>query len=188
MFRRMWAAVLAVMVLPWLGLRVMAAEETGSIRVTMEWQERAVGGAVTLYRVGEPIPEGYRLAEEFGGGIVRQADAQSPYLAQWLAEMDGGQGISRVLDDRGSAEFSRLEQGLYLLVQTQTEEGFQAVKPFLIELPCQGQWNVQAYPKTQEISTAPPATGQNPVPVLGGIGMVLSSIGLALCAGGRKRK
>lgn len=185
MFRRVWAGVLAVMLLPLLGLRVMAAEETGSIRVTMQRGEKTVGGAVTLYRVGEPIPEGYRLSADFGGGIVREEDAQSPHLAQWLAEMAGQQGVSRSLED-GTAEFNRLEQGLYLLVQTQTQAGYLAVKPFLIELPCEGKWNVQAYPKTQ--SAEIPATGQSPLPILGGIGMVLSSIGLALCAGrGRKK-
>ena len=186
MFRRMWAAVLAVMLLPGLGLRAMAAEETGSIRVTMQRGEKTVGGAVTLYRVGEPIPEGYRLTADFGGGIVREEDAQSPYLAQWLAEMAGEQGASRSLED-GTAEFTRLERGLYLVVQTETEAGFLAVKPFLVELPCQGQWNVHAYPKTQQ-AAALPATGQSPLPILGGIGMVLSSIGLALCAGRRRKK
>ena len=185
MFRRMWAVVLAVMLLPLLGLRTMAAEETGSIRVTMQRGEKTVSGAVTLYRVGEPIPEGYRLAADFGGGIVRQEDAQSPYLAQWLAEMAGQQGMSRSLED-GTAEFTRLEPGLYLLVQTETEDGYLAVKPFLVELPCQGQWNVHAYPKNQAAEL--PATGQSPLPILGGIGMVLSSVGLALCAGRRRKK
>ncbi|MGN0976689.1 MAG: LPXTG cell wall anchor domain-containing protein [Faecousia sp.] len=184
MFRRMWPVVLAVMLLPLLGLRTMAAEETGSIRVTMQRGETTIGGAVTLYRVGEPISEGYRLAADFGGGIVWQEDAQSPYLAQWLAETAGEQGLSRRLEE-GTAEFTRLEQGLYLLVQTETEAGYLAVKPFLIELPCQGQWNVQACPKTQ---AALPATGQSIMPFLGGIGMVLSSIGLALCAGRRRKK
>lgn len=189
MLRRMWMVLFAVMLLPYLGMQAAAAEETGSIRVTLQKEGEAVpGGTVTLHRVGQRVSEGYRIVEAFGGGIVREEDAMSPHLAQWLVELEGDAGITEAVDSDGSVEFSRLEEGLYLLVQTETDEDFQAIRPFLVTLPYEGQWNIQAYPKTQKIVTESPPTGQHPAPILGAMGMVVAGVGLVLCADGKRRK
>lgn len=189
MLRRMWMLLFAAALLPCLGMQAAAAGETGSIRVTLQsGEEVAADGAVMLHRVGQRVPEGYRMEEAFGGGIVREEDAMSPYLAQWLVELEGDVGIPGDLDADGSVEFSRLEEGLYLLVQTETDEEFLTIHPFLVTLPYEGQWNIQAYPKTQKVVTEPPATGQHPAPILGAMGMVVAGVGLVLCADGRRRK
>lgn len=189
MLRRMWVLLFAAMLLPYLGMQAAAAEETGSIRVTLQsGGEAAADGTVTLHRVGQRVSEGYRIVEAFGGGIVREEAALSPYLAQWLVELEGDVGIPGSLDADGSVEFPRLEEGLYLLVQTETNEAFLTIHPFLVTLPYEGQWNIQAYPKTQKVVTEPPPTGQHPAPILGAMGMVVAGVGLVLCADGRRKK
>ncbi len=166
-----------------------AAAQTGSIRVTLKSGDSpVVGGTVTLFRVGQRCEEGFRISDAFGGGMVRYEDALSPHLAQWLVQMEGEEGISRILDADGSAYFSRLEEGLYLLVQKGSVEEFFPIMPFLMILPYEGQWNVEAYPYTQVVHTENPPTGQHPAPILGALGMVVSGIGLALCTGKRRRK
>lgn len=187
MFRRIWIALALSLVLPALCLGAEAAEGTGSIRVLLLREEAPVGGTVALSYVGHPAEGGYRLEEAFGGGMVRQEDAHSPYLAQWLGEMAGSDAAVRELDGDGYAAFDGLEEGLYLLVQQEAQEGYSCVKPFLMELPYEGQWNLTAYPKTQELTFASPATGQHPAPILGAMGMVLAGLGLAVCIGRRKK-
>lgn len=188
MRKRMLGVLLAALLLPGLALPVRAAEGRGSIQVTLKSGEVPLtGGTVTLYRVGERFEDGYRITDTFGGGFVRHEDAFSPQLAQWLAQREGEPGMTRILDADGSASFSRLEEGLYLLIQNGTVEDFFPIMPFLMILPYEGQWNVEAYPFTQQVFTECPRTGQSPMPFLGAIGMVFSGVGLAVCAG-RKRK
>lgn len=189
MRRRLLCILFAAMVLLNLGMQAQAAEVTGSIRVILNKGNTAVSnGEVTLYRVGMEISGGYRLTEAFGGGIIKEEDTLSPALAQWLAEKAGEGGIPRILDADGCAEFSRLSGGLYLLVQNETGEGYYPIAPFLIPLPYEGEWDIQANPKLQQILAESPQTGQSPMPFLGVMGMVLSGTGLICCARGKRRK
>lgn len=179
---------MAALLLPVLCLPARAAETEGSIQVIVRSGDTPlVGGTVTLFRVGEKSEDGYRIVDGFGGGFVRHEDAMSPHLAQWLSQMDGEPGMTRILDADGSASFSHLEEGLYLLVQNGTVEDFFPIMPFLMVLPYEGQWNVNAYPYTQQVYTECPRTGQHPGPFLGAIGMVASGFGLAFCVGNRKK-
>lgn len=189
MIRRTVNILFAAIVLMGFAIPAKAAEE-GSIRITLDVGELAVtNGAVTLYQVGLRSPDGYRLLEEFGGGMVKETDALSPHLAKWLAQTAEGEGTSRLLDVDGCVEFSRLEDGLYLVVQTEDMDGFYRIEPFLVTLPCEGARNVQANPKTRPImATEPPPTGQHPAPILGAMGLVISGVGLFLCLGRKKRK
>ncbi len=180
--------LLAVLLLPGLCLPVQAAE-MGSIEVTLRSGDQPVtDGTVSLYRVGEKIEGGYRIVDAFGGGMVQDKDALSPHLAQWLAQMEGEAGMTRILDENGMASFNWLEEGLYLLIQNETKGDFFPIMPFLMILPYEGQWNVEAHPFTQQVFTDSPRTGQHPAPILGAIGMVASGVGLALCAGRKRRK
>lgn len=189
MGKRILGVILAALLLPAVCLSAKAAEREGSIQVIVKSGESPViGGTVTLFRVGVPSEDGYRIVDTFGGGFVRHEDALSPQLAQWLAQMEGEPGMSRILDADGSADFSHLEAGLYLMVQNGTVEDFFPIMPFLMMLPYEGQWNVQAYPYTQQVYTECPRTGQHPGPILGALGMVVSGIGLAVCIGPVRRK
>ena len=166
------------------------ASQWGSIRVSLDAGELPViNGAVTLYQVGMPIAGGYRLTEDFGGGIIKQEDVVSSQLALWLAdaavEMEGK---TIGLDVDGNATFSNLSDGLYLVIQTERMDGFYPVMPFLAELSEERGRQVQAYPKTEPIMTDNPQTGDPMTPLLGAMGLVASGIGLYLCVDSRRRK
>lgn len=159
-----------------------AAERRGSIRVKLEAGDLAVtNGAVTLYQVGIKVEDGYRITEGFGGGIIRQEDADSDRLAMWLAESAGESGISLLLDADGQAMFSELEEGLYMLVQTERMDGFYPIYPILLAIPDEKQWDTQVYREPVPVVTELPKTGQSPAPFFGVLGMILSSAGLLLC-------
>lgn len=159
-----------------------AAENYGSIRVKLDPQDLAViNGAVTLYQVGFPVEDGYRIAESFGGGIIRQQDADSANLAQWLAESAEENGMTMLLDADGNAIFSELEEGLYMLVQTERIDGFYPIRPLLLTVPEGAQWNLEVNRQPVPVVTEIPKTGQSPAPFFGILGMILSSAGLIIC-------
>ena len=159
-----------------------AAENYGSIRVKLDAGDLAVtNGAVTLYQVGFPVEKGYRISENFGGGIIHRQDAHSANLAQWLAESADESGMTMLLDADGSAVFPELEEGLYILVQTERMDGFYPILPVLLSVPEDIQWNVEVYRQPVPVVTEIPMTGQSPAPFLGVLGMILSSAGLILC-------
>ncbi len=189
MRKRIWILMMGLLLLPGLCLRAEASDLLGSIQVTVRSGGTPLSGSmVTLFHVGTPMEDGYRITDAFGGGMVQQEDALSPQLAQWLAQQEGEPGMTRILDADGVASFSRLEEGLYLLIQNQTPEGVFPIMPFLMVVPYEGQWDLEAHPYTQQVFTDLPRTGQHPGPFIGAAGMVASGIGLALCAGRRRRK
>lgn len=169
-------------------LQAKAVQTGGTIRVSLDAGELPVtNGALRLYMVGIPESGGYRILECFGGGIVKQEDADSPHLAQWLAEAAGESGHTVNLDVDGNVCFSNLEPGLYLITQPQRMDGFYPIQPFLVAIPGEGEQYIQAYPKTEPIIADNPRTGQPVTPLLGAMGMVISGVGLYLCAD-KKRK
>lgn len=184
------AAVLAVN----LGLRANAAQMSGSICISMDVGDLpVVNGSVTVYPVGEAVAEGYRIADTFGGGIVKTEDALSPQLARWLAEMAGEGGKSVLLDADGNVTFSNLEKGLYLVVQSEKIDGFYPVEPFLLTIPCEGRWHLQVNPVPEPIVTdlvmqENPQTGEGPALFWGILGMLLSGTGLCLGAAAKRKR
>lgn len=162
-----------------LALPCGAAEETGSIRITLNKEEDMIYyGAVALYRVGTPVSEGYRLGSGFGGGFVSEEDSQAPALAQWLTERVGTADGIRILDSDGCGEFRSLEKGLYLIIQTDPAEGYYPFVPFLIQLPYEGQWNILAFPKLELQPVVIPQTGQDSGLYVSMAVMALSGLGL----------
>ena len=159
-----------------------ATEMLGSIRVTLDPGDLAVvNGSVSLYQVGISTEEGYRITDAFGGGIVRNEDADSGILAKWLAETAQHTGQSLLLDADGRAVFPELEAGLYMLVQTERIDGFYPINPILITVPDGDCWDVNIYRQPVPVVTELPQTGQSPLPFLGVLGMLLSAAGLILC-------
>lgn len=161
--------------------------EEGSMRISLGQEGQVTrGGSVTIYRAGTPISGGYRLTEAFGGGVVAQEDVYSVALAAWLAEQAEFGGTELLLDADGYADFNGLSEGLYLLVQEQATPGYYPMAPFLVELPYQGQWDIQANPKSEPLPEVIPQTGQSPLPVLACLAMVYSGLAVALLV--RKRR
>lgn len=189
MSRKLASLLFAAVVVLGMGIPVNAAEGGGTIRVSLDAGELPVtNGAITLYQVGTPVSDGYRITEGFGGGLVKAEDATSPHLAQWLAEMAGAVGKTVNLDVDGNVTFSNLEDGLYLIVQTERMDGFYPIRSFLMTLPSSGEREIRAYPKTEPIILENPQTGQPIAPLLGAMGLVASGVGLYLCVDSRRRK
>ena len=189
MRRKLVCVLLTAAVLAGLAVRTRAAEAAGSISVTLDYGDGQVHEeSLVLYRVGSAEGDAYRLTEAFGGGLIRKEDIQSQVLARWLAAEAAGDSIQRILDADSNAYFSDLAEGLYLLVQEETAPGCSGVNPFLIPMPCYGQWQVTALPKVQKLWVESPNTGQHPAPILGAMGLVLSGLGLILCAERFRRK
>ena len=64
MVRKLVSTVFAAMLLLSLGMQVSATEADGSIRVSLDLGELpAINGSLTLYQVGTPVTDGYRIAE-----------------------------------------------------------------------------------------------------------------------------
>lgn len=177
MHKKFMVLIMILLMMP-LGRSVSAAENLGNIRIRLA----STNGEVILYRVGEVVPGGYRLTDPYGGGLIQEEDADSVFLAQWLAEIEG-EGISRILDADGYACFYRLEPGLYL-VRHRDDLADEVVAPFLIQLPCHDQWDVDI-----DTTSGNPSTGQTRDLYVGVAGMHISTIGLICClAEGKTRK
>lgn len=181
----MFAGVLAL----GLSLPAQAAQEGGSISLSLDMGELpALNGAITLYQVGVPAGEGYRIVENFGSGFVCAEDALSQELALWLADGAGDFGWTVNLDVEGDVTFSGLTDGLYLLLQTERTDGFHPIAPQLVTIPCSGAYQVHLNPATNPIIWENPQTGQPIAPLLGAMGMVLSGVGLYLCLDKKRKK
>ena len=175
MLKRLFFSLSAVALAAALSLPAQAGELGGSIRLDLEVGDFVVtNGAVKLYQVAQQGPEGYLVSDSFGGGLVKPEDALSSSLAQWLAQTAEDGGITRLLDADGCAEFSRLPDGLYLVVQSEKMDGFYPFEPFLVTIPMDGERDIQVSPPVFPIVAESPATGQDMQPFLGVAGMVVS--------------
>lgn len=180
MKRKLLRTLTLGLLLLWLPIRCHA-DQTGSLRVALGQAGQVTqGGSVTLYRVGSPISGGYRLTDGFGGGVIAWEDVYSQALADWLTEQASYGGTELLLDADGYADFPSLSEGLYLLVQKQPSPGYQAMEPFLVPLPYEGQWDIQANPKCEPLSQANPQTGQRLTPVLCCLMLPVSGLGVAV--------
>lgn len=165
-----------------------AATERGRIRIHLDPGElEAHGGEMTLYYVGTPIEEGYRITAEFGGGIVYEEDALSSQLAQFLSRSEQKVGIKVALDPDGKGEYVGLPDGLYLLEQTAQIDGYYPMISQMVEMPCDGNRNILISPELKPfIALSSPATGDPASPLLWAMVLVLSGMGLYLCVDSRK--
>lgn len=165
---------------------VYAGEQLGTVNVSVDsGMTDVTARRLVLFRVGEETDRGYQITEEFGGGLVFREDALSPHLASMLAENPGGSGAFRMVDGDNTCAFTLVEPGLYLLM----EEGEDPViLPCMTAIPCNDSWEVTVRPMAKAAIPENPQTGQHPAPILGAVGMVLSSIGLAVCAGISRKK
>ena len=167
----------------------VSAQSSGEIRVTLDFGDGEVhDGSVLLCLAATAEGEHYRLTETFGSGLVKREDVVSDALAQWLAEIAIREGKSRILDADGSACFTGLEQGLYLLVQSEQIEGVDPFAPMLIVLPSGGALQLAVFPQQRRVYSQCPQTGQSNTLLIGAMGMVLSGMGLLICLERIRRK
>lgn len=171
-----------------LSLPVAASEVRGSVEVRLDAGELPVtNGAVTVYLVGIPSEDGYRVLDRYGGGTIRAEDVTSGHLAGYLSELAGG-GRQLLLDVDGKVVFTGLEEGLYLVKQTERMDGFYPFHAFLVQIPMNGQWDLRETPTVLPITMEPPQTGEGFYFPIAAIGMILSGVGLILCRFWEKQK
>lgn len=145
------------------------ASQPGSITVSMTYEDEAVaGGTLTLYRVGVVAEDdgnySFALADEFAGSGVSLDHLDAAGLAESLAEYAASAGVggaSYAVGSDGVMSITGLELGLYLVVQTEAADGFEAVAPFLVSVPMYDEatgayvYDVDATPKMETLTESP---------------------------------
>ncbi len=117
--------------------------QKGKITVQMKYGEDAlVGGALTAYRVGQIAQSNGNYyfvktdeMKNFDGSYV---NITSPELADSVFAFVKANKInaySKAQNKNGKAEFNNMEQGLYLIVQTEASKDYKPLKPFLVSVP-----------------------------------------------------
>lgn len=192
--------------------------QTGSVSARMtDGKETVGGGSLTLYRVGDVTEENgnysFSLTDDFAAGDLSIEDVTAPGLAEELAERAARNHLSGTTLEIGADgvwSASGLELGLYLIVQNDPAEGYEAITPFLVSIPAYENggyvYDVSAEPKMSTLTQAPeepedtsepagpadsvlPQTGQLnwPIPVLAVLGMCLILAGWWLRIGRQGR-
>jgi len=182
-----------------------------SVLIHTAEDERVLNAKIELYRVGDPkIVDGnlvFDPSDAFAGSGVSLSDLNSAGLADVLSQYAESMNVVPVATATtgkdGKALFGDLPVGLYMVKQNgfAETEYFTEIEPFLVSMPMtlDSEWiyDIDASPKvgakpkptaTPAPTTAPtdeklPQTGMLrwPIPVLGVSGLVLFSLGWALC-------
>lgn len=168
MNRRMY--ILIVLMLAVIPITVFAAQQKGSIQLTMRHSSETVsGGTVTLYCVTD------------------LSGAEDPQALAEYARYMGIPGTTRPVGTDGKVTFSDLEPGYYLLVQEEAAAGYRRMNPFCVSVPMAvGEellYDIGAAPKLERIPEENlPQTGQLiwPIWILLGGGLGLIGMGLLL--------
>ena len=100
------------------------------------------GGELTLYQVAAVKRTGgslsYAYTGDFTGCGVVLGDLSDSTLADQLAKYlptVPAVAAQQNVDEEGYADFTKLPQGLYLVMQTEVSHGYEAIKPFLVSIP-----------------------------------------------------
>lgn len=144
------------------------------------------GGELTLYQVAAVKRTGgslsYAYTGDFTGCGVPLGDLSDSTLADQLAKYlptVPAVAAQQNVDEEGYADFTKLPQGLYLVMQTEASHGYEAIKPFLVSIPLPDgdSWiyDVDATPKvgatipetpdipdTPDVPDTPPDTPDTP--------------------------
>ena len=184
--------------------------KTGTISIIMHIGDTLVpGGTLTLYRVGAIheddgnysfVPTG-----SYADCVEAFDDVQSPELAQKLADFTAEHklpGKTKAVDQNGTATFTDLELGLYLVMQHTCASGYSKAAPFLIGVPQMELgmyiYDVDASPKVdlEKIPETVPETTEDafasgdklpqsgrlmwPIPLLAILGLAFIVLGISL--------
>lgn len=131
------------------------------------------GGELTLYQVATVKRSGgslsYAYTGDFTGCGVPLGDLSDSTLADRLAKYlptVPAIAAQQNVDEDGYADFTKLPQGLYLVMQTEASHGYEAIKPFLVSIPLPDgdSWiyDVDATPKVGATIPETPETPDTP--------------------------
>ena len=132
------------------------------------------GGELTLYQVASVKRTNGNLyfdyTGDFTGCDVVLGDLSDSTLADQLAKYlptVPAVAAQQNVDEEGYADFTKLPQGLYLVMQTEASHGYEAIKPFLVSIPLPDgdSWiyDVDATPKVGATIPETPDTPDTPV-------------------------
>ena len=190
---------------------------TGSISCVMKYNGSTVGGGtLTIYRVGAVAEDDgsyyFTVTDAFSGSGVSLEDLdfdsasaleETASILSAYAEAQNLSGTAVSIDSDGEAFLSDLTIGLYLVVQTEAADGYEACEPFLVSIPMYDEssasylYDVDATVKTSLTpadsntpttdtdvpgTTTLPQTGQLnwPIPVMALLGLCLLFAGCKL--------
>lgn len=184
-------------------------DASGTITVHMKSGEQLLNsGTLTFYKVGEPVQDdgnySFQLTVPFADCGTSLDEIHSPETAKTLADYAEQHNLTGTIIsiENGTAqlEISPGQLGLYLVVQQQPADGWQALSPFLVSVPNMENgkyvYHVDATPKIGELIPEPtqpddptlPQTGQLnwPIPVLTVFGLLLLTVGWMLRFRGKR--
>ena len=186
MFRKSLAAALLIGTIFSLAIPISAESAMGEICCWLSFGEEAVtDGALEICRAGEPVPEGYRLGPEFGGGIIAGEDVPSAAFARWMSEK-AEQGTVVKVNRNGLVRFRDLEPGMYLIRQAEGFRDYYSVEPYFA---CVSEelLLIDTYPELIPKSSGP-RTDQYSEVYTASMGIAFALTGLSLFMEVKKRK
>lgn len=116
------------------------------------------GGRAAVYQVGTISGSSYyyvapfsAIGDDLTSHITEHVDLT--YLAQLerIATQSGTPLQEGEIGSDGVIKFSNLEPGAYLVVQTEPAEGYNSFDRFLVTIPWQGKYDVEASPKLDPV-------------------------------------
>lgn len=144
-------------------------DRRGSIKVSLFDTETAApvpGGELTLYRVASVKLDDGNLSFAYTNGFedcgIELGDLSESELAVQLAKRIADTAESKTVEvgSAGVAEFTDLELGLYLVLQSTPATDYDRIQPFLVSVPMQENgryiYHVDALPKAGTATHNPP--------------------------------
>ena len=147
---------------------------TGSVTAVMKYNGGAVGGGtLTLYKAGDVSEDdgnySFTLTKDFAGSGLSLEDISASSLPGALADYAASARLSgnvAAIGADGKVTVSGLAPGLYLVVQGQAAEGYEAVAPFLVSIPMNENgtyiYDVNVEPKLGALTRTPTASTEMP--------------------------
>ncbi len=134
-------ALLCLFLLPAAATETVDFSRTGSIRLTVRYEGRVVGGELTLYQVATLRgddgyfyePAQWLESIDFSFDKIENPDLPSAVLAQ--VKSAGITGRAEKIGSDGVVFFGDLPLGLYLIEQTENAPGFTTIQPFFVTIP-----------------------------------------------------
>ena len=159
-----------------LGGRVQASavENAGTVQIIPQWCGTAVvGGRVSLCYVGSKLSKGYQVTDGLANWFLEEEELGESDWAKWLQHRAAAEGRQSAVIQESGAVFSDLQEGVYLIEQTDTAPEFSLFEPFLLTVPNGNAWDIIVRPNVRSLKESP-RTADHPAPIIGAMGIGLS--------------
>lgn len=149
----------------------VSSEAAGSLTIKYMRKDngRGIAGVeLSVFKVGDLIGESYALTEDFQKSGVNLNSLTSAYANYKAAETlfryvekHGISGITAETNTDGSAFFSGLSVGVYLVAQTKDIPDYWTISPYVIPIPTQGSNGTPLYNVLSNVKTEHKNNGGN---------------------------